>query len=60
MTLTSGEQVTIYQDPITCTKPEGTAFLIERLKQDTDTEYWRVRFVPDNFKTSRWINKKHH
>jgi hypothetical protein len=53
------EQVLIYEDPMTEKQPEGLAKLLERLDSDShpDLEYWKVRFIDDDFLTERWIKK---
>lgn len=58
-----GENVTIYYDPITETKPEGIAVLIEHQK-DSGTydgrmlQIWMVKFLSDGFITVRGILTK--
>jgi len=52
-----GEIVQIYDDPFTQQKPEGVAKLLYKDSEDYNSEYWRVRFVPDNFVTYRTIAK---
>lgn len=42
--LQTGQAVTIYHDPLTEQKPEGTAELIEFLGENTMFENWVVRF----------------
>jgi len=47
-TIRAGQIVTIYEDPITCTKPEGKAELVT--KEDTyndGLESWLVRFLDE-------------
>jgi hypothetical protein len=52
-----GETVKVYQDPVLCTRLEGTAELLQKLKNKQGRqEYWRVKFIEDNFITDRWIN----
>lgn len=49
--------VMIYEDPLTCRKPEGKAKLLKLLKDDIELQFWRVCF--DNGETAnRWIKKK--
>lgn len=52
-----GDIVSIYDDPLTETKPEGKAYLVKFLSQtgNVGVEYWRVRFVDDNFVADRAI-----
>jgi len=53
-----GDIVTIYDDPLTESNPEGKAELITRLNTDGfNQEYWSVRFIEDGYKTARWIKK---
>lgn len=48
--------VTIFEDPITEQKPEGTAELLEKILTEIDgLEYWRVRFLDDGEETLRFI-----
>jgi hypothetical protein len=51
----AGDEVTIYEDPLTCQKIEGVAKLLFQYhsKKDGNLERWRVRF-PD-LETDRWI-----
>jgi len=53
-----GDIVTIYEDPLTCTKVEGKARLLEFLQEDEDRQYWRVEFVKDREQANRWIKKR--
>ena len=46
----------IYEDPLTCEKPEGNALLIKKIKEDGNFQYWRVRFVVDGFSCVRKIS----
>jgi len=40
-----GDKIMIYEDPITCLKPEGEAILGYRTKRaDAEFEYWKVTF----------------
>lgn len=53
MTLKKGDIRTIYQDPLTCKKPEGKAVLVRRrgeavLIGDNKVESWWVRFAGEN------------
>ncbi len=51
----------IYQDPLTCNKPEGKAVLIKNNENETEhMEYWDVKFLSDGFKCGRMINKEKH
>jgi len=50
-----GDVVTIYEDPLTCTKPEGKARLLERLNVDDELQHWRVEFLKDHSEALRWI-----
>jgi hypothetical protein len=47
--LQAGNIVTIYEDPITETKPEGEARLVEFVRDDGDMlEFWFVHFSGDH------------
>lgn len=48
--------IMIYEDPLTCEKPEGNALLIKKIKEDRNFQYWRVRFVVDGFCCVRKIS----
>lgn len=52
-----GDTVTIYEDPLTCEKEEGEAELIEMISETRAKEFWHVRFISDNWRTTRWIKK---
>ncbi len=55
------DKVMIYEDPITCKKPEGTAVLLTfRKKMPPEGELWKVRFLSDGFVTERTVNKTNH
>lgn len=57
MTPRRGLDVTIYQDPVTRTKPEGTARLIRNAElSEGDLCYWFVRFPGDDASFPRWIH----
>lgn len=44
-----GQIITIYEDPITCTKPEGDAELVCREDTYNDgLESWLVRFLDEH------------
>ena len=60
MALKKGKKVMIYVDPVTCKTKEGKAFLRKRIQGGDVTEFWRVRFIDDDFSTARWVNKKIH
>lgn len=52
-----GKIIKVYQDPVLCTRLEGKATLLQKLKDEQGRqEYWRVEFVGDKFVTDRWIN----
>ena len=57
--LKRGDKVTIYQDPITELRPEGTARLIRKLGHDDGgsftLERWIVRFEGDGYDFERSI-----
>jgi hypothetical protein len=58
-TMKEGDIVTIYLDPVTEKNPEGSARLLERLRDTRFTqEYWQVRFLSDCFVAARWIKKE--
>jgi hypothetical protein len=42
--LKRGSRVTIYEDPITKTKPEGEAKLVKQISYDPQCERWYVDF----------------
>jgi hypothetical protein len=47
--LSKGQVVTIYEDPVTKTKPEGQARLQELITQSGYCERWVVQFLDDDF-----------
>ena len=47
--------VTIYEDPLTETKPEGQATLKQRIRTDAELEYWLVLFDGDPSVRARWV-----
>lgn len=58
------DRVMIYSDPMTQTREEGEAVLIERLDDSPgakvpgahpELEYWKVVFLSDGFQCSRFI-----
>ena len=54
------KQKMIYQDPLTETKPEGMALLVDLIQEDGELERWRVKFMEDMpFAETyeRWIKK---
>lgn len=57
-------KVMVYQDPLTCQKPEGDAVLIKKMEyareQENGIQNWKVRFISDGFVTERLINIKTH
>ena len=55
--LAAGDRVTVYADPRTETRPEGTATLVAWLGQNVAVEYWQVRF-DGQAETCRRIIKK--
>ncbi len=58
MKLTPGQDVKVFEDPITCNTFEGTAKLIELYRGDRgdNLSLWSVRFLSDGFETLRTIN----
>lgn len=61
--LIAGQLVKVYQDPITCIKPEGTATLVKyegpNNKSEGDNDpfyYWSVHFLGDDSICYRLIN----
>jgi hypothetical protein len=54
--LKPGSRVTVYQDPITKTKPEGVATLIRLLADDAPLQRWAVKFHSDGFRAERCID----
>ena len=64
--LSKGEIVTIYEDPLDCTKLEGHAALKEFVKGDAVLEYWRVVWTEDLWdegmgaESLRAVNLKEH
>jgi len=53
--LFSGMREVIFEDPITKVKREGLARLIEYVSSNYEGEYWVVRFLEDDFITTRFI-----
>lgn len=53
--LKKGNVVAVYEDPITQSKIEGTAVLLERIGCDGIGETWKVSFEGDNFITERYF-----
>jgi len=47
-----GAEVMIFEDPVTRQKEEGRAIILE--EHDID-DYYRVRFLSDNFECDRFI-----
>ena len=48
LTLTKGDTVDIFEDPIDCTRLEGHAELVEMVKDDSvmsGLQYWQVEFT---------------
>jgi len=56
--LTKGQIVSVYQDPVTCTKLEGPAKLKKRLDTYADPgyEWWMVEFDGEGTTYQRKIN----
>jgi len=53
--------VTVYEDPITCQKPEATALLIRRHDWHLEgCERWDVRFKGEQTTYTREININNH
>ena len=50
-----GDIVTIYEDPLSCQKPEGEAKLVELLIDDKEMQYWKVESLGEYYR--RWIKK---
>lgn len=45
-----GDIVTIYEDPITCQKPEAKAKLVmKHFDMNDNCEYWTVKFIDDKY-----------
>lgn len=53
----SGQHIMIYEDPITCKKPEGEAKLLRKKWTKGELERWKVKFVADNFVCERFIKE---
>ena len=54
-----GDEVTIYEDPLTCQKAEGKGRLIQKLQDNGEMEYWCVAFLSgDRDQANRWIRKE--
>jgi hypothetical protein len=52
-----GRLVTIYQDPLTCQKPEGVARLVNFIETTPDgLQLWEVRFKGDEGVFKRLVN----
>lgn len=49
----------IYNDPTTEKKEEGRAKLLKCIisRKEEEEEYWRVKFLSDDFIADRWIKK---
>jgi len=57
MEMKPGDFVTIYEDPITQTKYEGKAELLERISTiNFELEIWWVSFMGETHRTIRAIN----
>lgn len=57
---TKGSIVTVYEQPLTQTKKEGSAELIKRIpnnRDDETVENWKVMFCSDAFICEKLINK---
>lgn len=56
--LEKGDRVTIYEDPVTCEKPEGIAVLVRQLNSDDGDglERWEVIFDDEHEAYARTIN----
>ncbi len=61
-TLKRGQTVQVYYDPVDCKHHEGSAELLrcEIDRPDESMAYWKVRFISDGMKVSRWINRENH
>ena len=57
-----GDQVKIYEDPITCKIFEGNAKLNKKLNENEEIEYWSILFLDGlrGIHTQRWVNKINH
>jgi len=53
-----GETVIVYTDPLTQSKPEGSAKLLKKEFVNGKLEYWKVRFISDGFICRRNIKSK--
>lgn len=53
--LKEGQKRTIYRDPFTEKMAEGKVVLIKKVSDSVRSEYWRVRFISDNFICDRKI-----
>lgn len=55
-----GDIVDIFTDPITEQNLEGRAKLLWYLDPNdpSDLEYWKVKFLDDNFETERLIKRR--
>ena len=51
----AGDEVTIYEDPITQRQPEGNATLVELVSRLADGEIWEVRFKGEDDTYQRLI-----
>lgn len=47
----------IYTDPIRKIDFEGEAYLIKKIWEEKDLEYWKVEFVNDGHRCLRFIRK---
>lgn len=47
ITLSHGQIVSVFHDPMTQDKFEGKAVLISRKHEDPEQEYWRLVFLDD-------------
>lgn len=61
LSLTKGDTVDIFEDPIDCTRLEGHAELVELVKDDSvmsGLQYWMVHFTnaDDDADTLRAVN----
>ena len=50
--------VLIYTDPIKKFDLEGEAYLVKKIWEEKDLEYWKVEFVNDGHRCLRFIKKE--
>lgn len=52
------KKIMIYTDPVGQRLKEGEAYLIKKLWEEKDLEFWKVEFVTDGFRCNRFIKKR--